>query len=363
MDDVLILAGGFGERLWPASSKAYPKQFMTADGKSSFLADALSRALYVKRNDNDGYIVVITRSDIASICISQLSPYANQGHLVLLVEPEPRHTSAAIMSGVALCRHLSGERARTTLVLTSDHIITPVEAFESDCAQAQKAALDGSFVCFSIPPTAPSTGYGYIKTGRSSGENKDIRPIEKFIEKPPLETAKEYLSSGDYSWNSGMFAFLSSTLLNEMALHTPQISSAYSAVFNGNLPPHRVESGIMVVDDWTELNEAYSKVPKIAIDKAVAEKTEHAVSVTAHFKWHDVGSWDTFATLCKPSFPDGGVAEVDGSGNFVYSDIPVALCGVSDLVVVVKNGALLVMRKGKSTSVRDAVHLLGDKTE
>lgn len=374
MDDVLILAGGFGERLWPASSKDFPKQFMATDNGKSFLAEAVIRALSIHPL---GYIVVITRRDIASICISQLAPYSHDGRLVLLVEPAPRQTSAAIMSGICLCRFLARQagceydkiKSRATLVLTSDHVISPLESFVKDCGLAESAARYGAanmqhggraspaFVCFSIPPTAPSTGYGYIKAAKQTSDGDfDIKPIEKFVEKPSLEIAKKYLADGGYSWNSGMFAFLSDTLLSEMQKCTPEVSAAYSKVTAP--PPVYEKNGILIADNWTELNDAYQTVPKIAIDKSVAEKTERAVSVTAHFEWHDVGSWDTFASLCKMSFPDGGMAEVDGSGNFVYSDIPVALCGVSDLVVVVKNGALLVMKKGKSASVRDALHNL-----
>lgn len=366
IEDVLILAGGFGERLWPASSREFPKQFMASNGGESFLQEAVCRALSLKPA---GCVVVITRKEIASACVSQIAPYANKGaRLVVLVEPEPRQTSAAVMSGICLCRFLcnrdngmggagNNAKSRATLVLTSDHIIKPQQAFIDDCKKAEAAARDGGFVCFSIPPTEPSTGYGYIKTGGAVNGDGDVRIIEKFVEKPPLEKAKEYLSSGCYSWNSGMFAFMSSVLLSEMASLTPEVSGAYNKVFKGNPPPFKNIDGIDVVDEWTELNEAYSAVPKIAIDKSVAEKTGKAVSVTAHFEWHDVGSWDTFAALCKPS-SNAPVAVVDGSNNSVYSDIPVALCGVSDLVVVVKNGALLVVRKGESASVREAVRII-----
>lgn len=363
IDDVLILAGGFGERLWPASSVKFPKQFMKANGGISFLQEAVCRALAIKPA---GHIAVITRRDILNECVSQLAPYANAGaRLVVLVESSGRHTSAAVMSGVCLCRLLcqksgsTNAQSRASLVLTSDHIIKPKEAFIKDCKIAEMAARKGGFVCFSIPPTEPSTGYGYIKNALPLYGGNDIHQIEKFVEKPPLETAIKYVSSGNYSWNSGMFAFLSDILLEEMRLHTPEVSSAFTAVLQGNPPPVRKEDGVYIVDKWTELDAAYSIVPKIAIDKAIAEKTKRAVSVTAHFEWHDVGNWDTFAKLCKPS-SDVAVAEVDGSGNTVYSDIPVALCGVNDLIVVVKNGAVLVMKKGKGALVREAVKAIKD---
>lgn len=370
MDDILIMAGGFGERLWPASSKEFPKQFMTAGDGTSFLQEAVLRALSLEVK---GYVVVITRPDIASLCLSQVASCikgsAKAGRVVVLAEPSPRHTAAAIMSGVYLCQYLSekdgenkncgrvGVLPRKTLVLTSDHIINPIDCFTKDCIKASSASEAGYFVCFSISPTAPSTGYGYIKCGGAVGEDKDVQKIERFVEKPSLEVAKAYFLSKEYYWNSGMFAFLSNVLLEEMKNLTPDVYSAFHFVADGNAPPVKNVDGVMLVDEWTELNEVYKDVPSIAIDKAVAEKTKKAVAVTAHFQWHDVGTWDVFASLCK-GYTKGGAAEVGGSGNFVYSDIPVALCGVSDLVVVVKNGAALVMKKGSAQKVRDAVRLI-----
>ncbi len=333
------MAGGFGERLWPASSPEHPKQFMALEAGSSFLQESIKRAAAV--TEGKGRIVIVTRKEIEDECVRQAKE-TGVANVDVVSEPCPKHTSAAIMTGIYHIQAKSNQKDQTILVLTSDHVIGPADTFVKDCANAARAAEDGNFVCFSIPPTEPATGYGYIKAGRDIYGDETTYKIDNFKEKPDLEVAKVYIADGHYYWNSGMFVFKASTFLKEMEKCTP-------AVFNSFAPVQK--NGLNALED------VYKTVPEIPVDKAIAEKTDKAVAVTTHFNWTDVGSWDVFSQVC--SNPDNPkTAQVDSKNNFIYSDIPVALCGVQDLIVVVKNGKLLVMKKGESQLVRDANKLM-----
>ena len=258
------------------------------------------------------------------------------------------------MTGIWYIKKTSAaEQKHTVLVLTSDHVIGPTDVFARDCATAAKAAEDGQFVCFAIPPTEPATGYGYIKAGRDIYGDQTVFAIDNFKEKPELGVAKVYIADGHYWWNSGMFAFDADMFLDEMRACTPAVAAAFDGVQQGSAPQTKLLNDIAVLDSWAAMEATYKNVPSIAVDKAIAEKTKKAVAVKANFSWKDVGSWDTFSELCtNPA--NKKVAVVDSKNNFVYADIPVALCGVRDVIVVVKNGQLLIVKKGESALVREA---------
>mgnify|MGYP002855637853 CR=1 FL=1 len=354
--DVIIMAGGFGERLWPASSHEHPKQFMALNNNVSFLQESIQRAFALGIS---GKIIIVTRKDIEDECTRQCAMFADKEKIVVLSEPYGRHTSAAIMTGVWFIKKQAPAQKHTVLVLTSDHVIGPTEVFSRDCATAAKAAEDGHFVCFAIPPTEPATGYGYIKAGRDIYGDQTVFAIDNFKEKPELGVAKVYIADGHYWWNSGMFAFDADMFLEEMRSCTPDVSDAFAGVQNGSAPQTKKRNDIAVLDTWEAMEATYKIVPSIAVDKAIAEKTKKAAAVKANFSWTDVGSWDTFSDLCtNPA--NKKVASVDSKHNFVYADIPVALCGVRDLIVVVKNGQLLIMKKGESALVRDAAKQMTD---
>lgn len=368
--DVIVLAGGFGERLWPASSAEFPKQFMSLGNGLSFLQNSVKRALAL---NVPGKIVIVTRRDIQRLCAEQCESLASKcpsetrekisRDVVILAEPRARHTAAAIMSGVSLVKKFAregGPQDRLVLTLTSDHAISPTEVFNEDCAQAAKAAGDGKFVCFAVPPSSPDTGYGYIKIGRDVYGDEKIYSIENFKEKPSLEIAKVYIADGGYWWNSGMFAFNADCFLREMEKCSPKIFSAFKPMIEGAPPALRACGAVSAVDSWEALEKVYESAPAEAVDKAVAEKTKNAVAVKANFNWTDVGSWDSFCALCQGGeSPDS--AQINCGGNFVYSDIPVAICGASDLIVVVKNGKLLIVKKGESGLAREAARRFAEK--
>ncbi|MBP5403177.1 MAG: mannose-1-phosphate guanylyltransferase [Treponema sp.] len=356
--DVVILAGGFGERLWPASRPDNPKQFLSLGKGLSLLQNSILRALAVKP---EGKIVIATRKDLLESCAKhalELTDHVSDEDkekilrdLIVLAEPEAKHTTAPIILTCHMLEKLNPQINHSVLVLTSDHVITPVENFVQDCQEAYEAASKGNFVCFAIPPTEASTGYGYIKTGNAITEK--TYKIDNFKEKPDAKTAEKYFKSGQYFWNSGMFGFTSEFLKKELQKCEPQVSNSFECVENGKAPKLAKMNGIYYVKKWPEMNKAYSVTPKIAIDNSIAEKTANAYAVKAGFKWDDVGSWDAFAKFSQGA--DNVAAEYNSENNFVYSDIPVALCDVKDLIIVIKNGKALVMKKGSSNLVRDVV--------
>lgn len=366
MTNVIILAGGYGERLWPASTESKPKQFLSIGGGLSFFQSALLRAA---RLNIDGRILIATRAGLevqcakecGNLCKALESGAGGEGfdalsvitaiktRTLIIAENCSRHTSAPIMAAVHLMKILS-PGAHDFLVVTSDHVITPFDAFSSDVLRALKLAKDGYFVTFGISPTAPSTEYGYILTGATLDALSFS--IDTFYEKPDKPTAERYLATGKCYWNSGMFCFNGDFLLNEMKKCTPEVSLAFSAIEEGEKPLVKKLDGFDALALWGAMDASYQKSPAIAIDRSIAEKTSRAAVVIARFSWDDIGSWDSFAAHCE------GVGEGSSVGSedcFVYSDIPVCLCGVKGLNIVIKNGKALIMKKGNSNLVRQIV--------
>ncbi len=363
--DVVILAGGFGERLWPASTFCVPKQFLSLEGGVTFLQSAILRSLNL---GVEGFIVIVTRKDLLDACITQASTLISLvspsqmetilNRLYIIAEPEPKGTASPVILASHFIQSLSCNE-HSVLVLTSDHIIGPNDYFYEDAKKAWRACLENQLVCFGIPPTEPATGYGYIKKGEifNTGKEvlKDTYIIQNFKEKPDLATAKAYLESGDYWWNSGMFAFKTDFILKEIKTHEPSLAKAFENLKDSSPFPVSLKDGIHYIHSCPAFDNAYALTPSVSIDVALAEKTRFAAVVKASFSWDDVGNWDSFETLFSSNH--GSTIEVDSSNNFVYSDLPVALCGVKDLIVVVKNNKVLVLQKGKSELVKEVVKL------
>lgn len=356
---VVILAGGFGKRLWPASSHDFPKQFITPAEDLSFLQQALGRAHCVSNSGVQSTkfpILVITRKDIIDTTIKQCADFASTlaqtersvflKKLIVIAEPCSRHTAPPI---TLACRYIQStcKTEAPVLVLTSDHVIKPLSSFISDVKTAVLQAHNGFFVCFAVPPVKAATGFGYIKTGQvlSTSRCKNVYKVASFKEKPDSETAQRYLKDGTYYWNSGMFCFLPSILITELQLHTPEIVMHFPEYELADQPKIKKVSGVAIITNWQYMENAYKDVSAISIDIAVAEHTKKACVILASFTWHDIGSWGNFAALFAPCTTDKEALQVQTSNCFIYSDIPAVLCGVKDIIVVVKNGKLLILKK------------------
>ncbi len=355
--DVVILAGGSGERLWPLSDTDRPKQFITLDDGSSFLQAALSRALALEVK---GTVVIITRESWVPLVIDNaLELLRNTGreHLaekvLVMGEPVGRNTAPPLAWACSYLLALERGYTPNILVMASDHVIAPMESFVRDVRAASRFAEAEKLVSLAIRPTYPATGYGYIKAGPPEPceglEGVAAFTVDSFVEKPDFAVASEYLAGGGYFWNSGMYAFRADFFLEELARHRPDVARSFSGIEKADESTD--PSGIRVITRSRSVADAYDSVESISIDYAVSEKCARSVSVRATFHWDDVGSWDSFAKY-SPSH-DSGVMRADSENCFVYSDIPVQLCGVDDLVVVIHGGKALVSRKGKTDIVRN----------
>jgi mannose-1-phosphate guanylyltransferase/mannose-6-phosphate isomerase len=362
----VILAGGTGTRLWPASTTKHPKQFLRLSGGQSLFALTLRRAIGLGIG---GLVCVVTHKDHAEGILRECAVVSKQerfppGRIFVLAEPQGRNTAPAIAWACSALRR-EGKPEDTLIVMPADHVIEPLSRFASDVEKAAGLAGEGWLVTFGIPPGGPETGYGYIEAGEPSAPGFKVR---KFKEKPDLATARSFLAQGNHYWNSGMFAFRTDRFLEELERHAPAVSrplldaSAYETPRGSS-----AEDRVILLPATEAVEGAYRKVPSISIDYAVMERSDRCAVVPAGFSWSDVGSWDVvaeqFAAEPEEGAPGGGAAEVavDATGNFVLSDLPVALAGVSDLIVVVKNGAVLVCRKGRSQLVKEVVQALKEK--
>ncbi len=357
----MILAGGAGERLWPASDLNRPKQFMSLHDGKSFLQGALERAAALQPS---GSVLVVTRSgwvdlvqaDIAALLsrpewINRISPEK----FIILAEPVGRNTAAAIAWA---CRYLeAADRPGSAriLMMASDHIISPVESFCSDCLLADNLVSSGSVVTFGIPPTGPATGYGYIKLGSALHTDAagEAFLVEGFREKPDAATARLWLNEGGYVWNSGLYGFRLDVMLEELERSAPDILASFPR--STEQPKYERLSGANLLTDWPGLAESYSECPSVSIDYAVSEHCLRLASVRASFRWDDVGSWDSLSAWLPPDSGTGAVVRFETQNCTVRSELPVALCGVEDLIVVIENGRALVAKRGKTALAKDAL--------
>ncbi len=364
VNNVVILAGGAGTRLWPASRGRFPKQFLDLGMGESLFIRTLKRAFSL---GVDGEVVVVTHRDHTELIVEEIERFfegeGKERRVTVLQEPLAKNTAPAITFAQVYLK-LEGRGKQTTLVLPADHIIENMKAFKSDVEKASIHADAGKLVTFGIRPTRPETGYGYIEVGEVFFEDFLVR---RFREKPDLATAKEFLALGDFYWNSGIFTFRVDRYLDELERWSSDVYLPFDHLSEVALDVNNyygaenssVGGGDVVVCGIdSKLEEIYREVPSISIDYAVMEKTSSASMVVASFDWSDVGSWDEVARL----FPEGSrsgegsiVFEVEAGNNYVYADIPVAIAGVSDLIVVEKNNAILICKRGSSQLTRDVV--------
>jgi mannose-1-phosphate guanylyltransferase len=360
------MAGGSGTRLWPASNSRKPKQFLPVakNGTDSFFSLSLERAIKIVA-ENDGRVIVIMGKSHLPFVIDACSKlsFAERKRLVLIQEPAAKNTAPAIACAIEYAG-ITGSWNRTMMVLTSDHIIKPLEAFLKDINIAAQYAEQNKLVIYGISPTGPETGFGYIETANKL--SNDVYDVAVFHEKPNLETAEQFIASSNYFWNSGMFTFHCGFLLDEYH----RLSSDVISPFENLKPPDKKSyteiDGLCVLDAWEGLGNAYIQAKCISFDYAIVEKCAKTVMLRASFNWIDIGSWDDYVRLISvnsahDSYTGKNVFATETSGCFVDSDIPVALAGVEDLIVVIHSGkdgfppSALITQKGKTQLVRNIV--------
>ncbi|MDR0487385.1 MAG: mannose-1-phosphate guanylyltransferase, partial [Treponema sp.] len=291
-DDCVIMAGGAGTRLWPASSSRLPKQFLPASDGMSFFSASVRRALALT-GDNGRVIIITGKPHVPHVIRDAATLSAREKkRLLIIAEPCAKNTAPAV--ACAVIYSLLGGTDRSMLILTSDHIIGPPEVFRANAALAASCAKEGKLAVFGIPPTRAETGYGYIETGkeRSSG----VYNVASFHEKPDAPAARKYAASKRFFWNSGMFAFCTGFMADEFRRLAPDVIQPFEKLKSPKT--YTASRGLKILDVWPGLENAYRKTKSISFDYAIAEKSPQCVMVRACFDWLDVGNWEEYAKLC-----------------------------------------------------------------
>jgi mannose-1-phosphate guanylyltransferase/mannose-6-phosphate isomerase len=342
----LIMCGGAGTRLWPASREGRPKQFLPLFGPLSTFQDTARRvsdpALF-------GRPIIITNNQYRFLVAEQLAAIGVEADIML--EPIRRDSGPAIAAGAAFAIKRGGDPV--IVALAADHVVTDPAAFAKVCASAADAAAAGRIVTFGVRPTRPATEYGYIRGGASIGP--DIFTIEKFVEKPDAATAERYVKEG-YLWNSGNFMFRAGLLLDEYKSYEPDsVAAVTAAVENAG-----ADLGFVTLDA-----DQFARAAAKSIDYAVMERTKRAAVMPVAYGWSDVGSWQAVWELsgrdALGNAGQGSVVFVDSHGSYVSSDKQlVALFGVDNLVVVTTGDAVLVAKREDGDGLRRLVQKLKD---
>ncbi len=346
----VILCGGSGTRLWPASREDWPKQFLALTNELSLFQNTVHRALTITGAPPDN-VIVVTIDALAGAIEEQFADLFPHIKAHILREPSARNTGAAVaLAAVYAAKKFGGDAL--LWILPSDHHIGNEPALGSAFDAALEPASAGSLVTFGIAPTRPDTGYGYIRA--RAGLYTDVLPVEEFVEKPNLETAKTYLASGQYLWNAGMFLFTASGVLEEFRLHAPAILEGVTASIENN--------------DTAPEKTVYAAIPSEPFDKAVMEKTSRAVVVPANPEWSDIGSWESLWALRDKdennNVTEGHTVCVNAKNSLIHANKTlIAVAGLDNIVVIETDDAILIMNKNDNDSMRALVKKLKeDKT-
>lgn len=322
--NVVILAGGSGTRLWPLSTPSFPKQFLPLPNGNSMIQETLDRVAPLAPAEQTW---VVTGRSMAGLVHEHLPMLAPEH---ILGEPVGRNSAPAIAwITTTIARR---DPAAVLIILSADHVIGEVETFRQALQLAQKTAGMGHLVTLGITPTAPETGYGYIRFAGQIGEGSSHCAFagERFVEKPDLATARSYLADGHYVWNSGIFIWQASTILRELRTHLPELMHKVDQIADARDTPQA----------QAVLDEIWPTVPSISIDYGVMEKARRFAVIPADIGWNDVGNWEQYGALF-PSDEQGvkrmGTHEDLGSQNiFVYNNTPrrIFTIGLEDVVIV-----------------------------
>ena len=343
----VILSGGSGTRLWPLSRELYPKQFLPLVGEQTMLQDTVSRL----EGLNAAGPIVICVEHHRFIVAEQLRQ-RDVTPTSIVLEPVGRNTAPAVaIAALSVTRDRPEGEDPVLLVMPADHLLKNVAAFHAAVQQGLAAAAAGKLVTFGVVPSKPETGYGYIRRAKGQGP---VYPIAEFVEKPNSTRAAEYVASGDYLWNSGMFLFRARRYLAELGRVAPEMLECCRAALAAS-------AGDL---DFIRLGKAeFARCPSDSIDYAVMEKTRDAVVVPLDAGWSDVGSWsalhESLAADAAGNVTRGDVIAEDSRGCYLYStDRLVAAVGLTDHVVVETKDAVLVAPRERVQDVKNLVSRL-----
>jgi len=348
----IILAGGGGTRLWPASRRRHPKQLLRLGGDESLLAAAARRA---KSFVDPDHILVVTAADQEAAVRAEL-PWLADGNVV--AEPAPRNTAAAVGLGAAVAARRAGGDAVLAVLPSDPHIAD--EARFTATVKVALAEARRTITTVGIKPAHAETGFGYIRLGPlCKGDGADapgtsaaglaVHQVAAFVEKPDRATAERYLASGEYLWNSGMFFFTAARLFEEARRHLPELGRTLDAL-------------VAAPDLDAAVRAHYAQAPAVSIDNGIMEKASGLRVVPGDFGWNDVGSWAALPAIRRPDAHGnvvvGTAALIDGRGSVVVAEegAPyVGVLGVDNLVVIATADAVLVIPKDRAQDVRQLV--------
>ena len=336
----VIMAGGGGTRFWPLSRKAKPKQFLNLSGKDTMVMDTANRLCRVADKED---IFIVTGEKFVESTIKSTTGLLKADHI--LGEPAARNTAACI--GYAAREIIKKYEDGVMCIAASDHFIKDEDEYERVMKMAVSLAdQKDALVTIGIKPTFPSTGYGYIRSNRDVAA--EYYAVEEFVEKPDLETAAEYLASGRYAWNSGMFVWKASVILKYFKELLPDIYA------------HLVTIGEAMGTEWEKqvIQEVYPIIPKISVDYGIMERAKGVLMVEGDFGWNDVGSFDALEEIYQKD-ENGNVVLANGclldtNGCILYGDGDklIATLGVENLIIAQTKDIILVCDKSKAQDIK-----------
>ena len=345
----LVLAGGSGERFWPLSRRARPKQLLRLVSERTLLEETIARlGGFVPRER----VLVLTNVDQEQPVRKLLNEFPAEN---IIAEPAKRDTAAAVALGAGWVA--ARDHSATMLVLPADHLITNRSAFQQTLGiAAETAAQTGELVVIGIKPTWACPGYGYIEQGDAvrladGGDQGSVHRVVRFREKPNVDLAESFLRQGNFRWNAGMFVWSVPTVLSEFNRHAPALANFISQL----RAPGKFER---------VLREQFEKLPRISFDYAIMEKADRVLVVEASFDWDDIGSWRAVANYFKNdahgNASNCAVAALDATHNIVFAQdgVSVALVGVHDLIIVRTGDAILICHRHDAEKIKQLVRKL-----
>lgn len=348
MQYAVIMAGGAGTRLWPAARRHNPKQLQHLIYKEPIVAVTVKRLLPTFPIEN---IYIVTASRYAEQIAAVLPELPSEN---VISEPFGRNTAAAI--ALAAFQIARDDPDGVFAVFPADHVILDPDAFHQAVQFGVRLADQHRVVDIGVPPNQPETGYGYIELGTELTQQDGLRAYEvkRFVEKPNLERAQQYLQAGNYMWNSGMFVWRADRFLDALREHLPQTFDALADAFANGSPQ--------------ALDAAYQEIPDISVDYAIMEKVSDVVAVPANFGWRDVGDWNALYDLMDKDDAgnayQGAHVTLDTSGSLLISPHkPIAAVGIEDLAIVDTPDVLLVMRRDRAQDVKKILEALKERGE
>lgn len=343
----VIMAGGGGTRFWPISRQATPKQLLNLSGVDTLINESIDRVINLSGKEDLFIVTNKTQTKLMKETVCDKCDYNN-----ILVEPSARNTAAAI--GFAAFNIMKKHGDGIMCVYPSDHYIKNESEFINVLNKAIEIAQESNkLVTIGIKPTFPSTGYGYINFDKDEKSNTNGFEVLEFVEKPNYEKAKEYVESQQYLWNSGMFVWKVSKILEDFKRYLPKVYDKLE----------EISKYIGTCEENEKLEELYPQIPSISVDYGIMERSSDVIVVPGDFGWNDLGSWDVLGAI-YPTDNEGNIRRgeticIDTTGSIVYSDRKlITTIGVKDLIVVSTEDSVMVCPKDKAQDVKRIVEKL-----